>query len=104
MVAPYSGAMLGMVARSAMGSGGSIEDGERGDAFAIKLDKLSDDALLTQHLRDRENQVGGSGAFGQSARQLEPHHLRQQHRRRLSEHARLRLDAADAPSDHAEPV
>ena len=37
-------------------------------------------------------------------RQLEPDHLRQQHRERLAEHAGLGLDAADAPAQHGEPV
>src|SRR3712207_7814543 len=34
----------------------------------------------------------------------EAEHLRDEHRHRLAEHRRLRLDAADAPAEHAEAV
>jgi hypothetical protein len=44
MVAPYSGAMLAMVARSA--------SGRARDAVAEELDELADDALLAEHLGD----------------------------------------------------
>jgi len=54
-VAPYSGAMLAMVARSARG--------EFGDAGAVELDELADDAVLAQGLGDSEDEVGGGGAF-----------------------------------------
>ena len=40
----------------------------------------------------------------QLAVQLEPDHRRQQHRRRLPQHASLRLNSAHAPPDHAQPV
>ncbi len=48
---------------------------------AVKFDELADHALLAQHLRDGQHQVGRRRAFGQLARQLEPDHFRQQHRR-----------------------
>ena len=51
MVAPYSGAMLPMVARSARGSAAH--------AGSIELDELADHAFLAQHLRDGEHQIGG---------------------------------------------
>ena len=60
--------------------------------------------MLAQHLRDREHEVGGGGALGQVAVQLEADHARDQHRHRLAEHRRLGLDAADAPAEHAEAV
>jgi hypothetical protein len=43
MVAPYSGAMLAMVARSAQR--------QRGGAGAEELDELADHLRLAQHLR-----------------------------------------------------
>src|SRR5579859_3480046 len=95
MVAPYSGAMLPMVARSARLSE---------DAGAIKFDELADNALLAQHLRDGEDEVGGGGAFLQTTFQFESDHLRQEHRDRLAEHAGLGFDSADAPTDDAESV
>ena len=36
--------------------------------------------------------------------ELEADHLGHQHRQRLAEHGRLRLDAADAPAEHGEAV
>ena len=95
-VAPYSGAMLAIVARSASGEGR--------DAGAVKLDELADDALLAEHLRHGQHQVGGRRPGRQFAVQLEPDDLRNQHRHRLAEHRGLGLDAADAPAEHAEAV
>jgi hypothetical protein len=53
---------------------------------------------------DGEHQVGGGDAFLQLAGQLEADDFGDQHRDRLAEHRRLRLDAADAPAEHAEAV
>ena len=64
MVAPYSGAMLAMVARSARLS--ALKPG------AVELDELADHALLAQHLGDGQHQVGGRGAFRQLAVSLKP--------------------------------
>ena len=69
-----------------------------------ELDEHADDAALAQHLGDGEHEVGGGGALGQLAGELEAEHLRDQHRHRLAEHRRLGLDAADAPAEHAEAV
>ena len=41
---------------------------------------------------------------GSAAGQLEADDLRDQHGDRLAEHRRLRLDAADAPAEHAQAV
>ena len=80
--------------------------GERhvGEAGAEELDELADHALLAQHLRDGQHEVGGGDAFLELAGQPEADHLGQQHRHRLAEHGGLRLDAADAPAEHAEAV
>ena len=59
-VAPYSGAMLPMVARSATVM--SVEAG------AVEFDELADDALLAQHLRDGEHEVGRGDAFAAACR------------------------------------
>ena len=60
MVAPYSGAMLAMVARSARL--------ERAQPGSVEFDELAHDAFLAQHLGDGEHQVGGRDAFGHAAR------------------------------------
>ena len=75
-----------------------------GEAVAVELDELADDAALAQHLGDGQHEVGGGRALGQLAAQLEAEHLRDQQRHRLAEHRRLGLDPADAPAEHAEPV
>ena len=73
-------------------------------ALAVELDELPDDALLAKHLGHRENRVRRRGALGELARQLEANDLRQQHADRLTQHRRLRFDAAHAPAEHAETV
>ncbi len=88
--------MLAMVARSA--------SGEVVQPLAEELDELADDALLAQDLRDGEDEVGRGRAFGQPAEQAKPDHQRHEHRHGLAEHRRLRLDAADAPAEHAQAV
>ncbi len=74
------------------------------DAVAVELDELADHAVLTQHLRDRQYDVGGGRAGRYRAGQLEADDLRDQHADRLAEHRGLGLDAADAPAEHAQSV
>ncbi len=95
-MAPYSGAMLAIVARSARR--------HAGQPVAEKLDKLADHALLAEDLGDRQHEVGGGGPRSEPAGQFEAHDFRHQQRERLAEHHRLCLDAADAPADHAQAV
>ena len=63
MVAPYSGAMFAIVARSGSASAR--------DARAVELDELADDALLAEHLRDGEDEVGRGRALAAACRELE---------------------------------
>ena len=87
-----------------VGDGGAVGKREARKAGAVEFDEFSDDAFLAQHLRDGEHQVGGRGAFGQAAVQLEADHRGNQHRERLAEHGGFRFDAADAPAEHAEAI
>ncbi len=84
--------------------GGAVGQRGGGDALAVELDELADDAVLAQHLGDGEHQVGGGGAGLQLAGQLEADDARDQHGDRLAEHGGLGLDAADAPAEDAEAV
>ena len=68
------------------------------------LDELLDHAALAQHLRAGEHEVGGGHALPQLALEAEADHLGDDHGDRLAEHGRLRLDAADAPAEHAQRV
>ena len=94
-MAPYSGAMLAIVARSA-----SFIAETPGPKI---LHELAHHARLAQDLRDGQHQVGGGGAGRQLAGQFEADHLGHQHVQRLAEHHRLGLDAAHAPAD-ARPI
>ncbi len=96
MVAPYSGAMLAMVARS----GSESEAG----AGAVELDELADDLLLAQHLGDVERKVGRGHALAERASHVDTDNFGREEVDRLAKHARLRLDAADAPADDAETI
>ncbi len=84
--------------------GGAIGQAERSDAGAVELDELRDDALLAEHLRHGEDQVGCGGSARQFALQMEADDIGQQHGNGLAEHACLGLDAADAPAHHAQSV
>ena len=96
MVAPYSGAMLAMVARSAT-------DIVR-QALAVEFDEFVHHVVAAEDLRDDQHQVGGRRAFGKLAVQPEADDLRGEHVNRLAQHARLGLDAADAPAQNAQAV
>jgi hypothetical protein len=80
--------------------------GERqvGEARAVELHELADHALLAEHLRDREHEVRRGDSLAQLAVQAEADDVGDEHRDRLAEHRRLRLDAAHAPAQHAEAV
>ena len=91
MVAPYSGPMLPMVARSArlkLESPGPVE-----------LDEFFHDAFFAQHLHDGEHKIRRGRAFGQPAVQFETDNFGSDHDDRLAEQRRFGLDAADAPAD-----
>ena len=90
--------------RRHVGDGGAVGEREVLEAGAVELDELVDHALLAQHLRDGEHEVGGGGAFPELAAQLEADHFGDQHGDRLAQHGRFRLDAADAPAEHGEAV
>ena len=82
----------------------AVGDRQRRDAGAVEFDEAADHALGAQHLGDGEHQIGGGDPFLERAGQLEADHFGDQHRDRLAEHRRLRLDPADAPAEHAEAV
>ena len=96
IVAPYSGAMLAMVARSGRAS------------VRVPSPKNSTNLPTTlccaQDLGHGQHQVGRGHAFAQLAGELEADHVGRQEVHRLAEHAGLGLDAADAPADDADAV
>ena len=83
---------------------GAVGQRKGRDTGAVELDELADDAVLAQHLGDRQDEVRRRRALGQVAVELEADDARDEHRHRLAEHRGLGLDAADAPADHADAV
>src|SRR5690606_18121263 len=69
-----------------------------------ELDELADNALLAQHLRDGQHEVGRGDAFLELSGQLEADDFRQKHGNRLAEHGSFSLDAANAPGQNAKAV
>ena len=58
----------------------------------------------TEHLRQGEDEIGRGRARRQSARHLYADDIRLGKERRLSQHGRFGLDAADPPAQHSEAV
>ena len=96
MVAPYSGAMLAIVARS--GTGSDAAPAPKNSTNLPTTFALRSISVTVQH------QVGRRHAFAQAPVQVHADHVRRQEIDRLAEHARLGLDAADAPADDADAV
>ena len=95
-VAPYSGAMLAMVARLATGI-----PPRPGPWNSTNLPTTP---WRAQQLGHPQHQVGGRRALGQGPVEAKPDHLGEQHHDRLAHHGGFGLDAAHAPAEHAEPV
>src|SRR5690606_26970695 len=90
--------------RCHVGDGGAVGQGQVGQAVTVELDEFAHHTLAAQHLSDGEHQVGGGYAFAESTVEAEADHFGNQHRYWLTEHGRFRLNAADAPAEHAEAV
>ena len=92
------------VLRAHVAQGGAVGKRHGGDAGAVELDELADDLVLTKHLGDRQDEVGGGDAVRQLTGELEAHDTRNQHGNRLTEHGGLGLDATHTPADDAKTV
>ena len=75
--------------RRHVSDGCSVRDAQAGKPRAVELDEFFHHPFFTQHLRDRENEIRGSGARAESAVQLEPDNIGDEHDDRLSEQCRL---------------
>src|SRR5690606_14466384 len=71
---------------------------------AIELHKLTNHTMLTQHIGNRQHQVGGGSAFRHLTCQLETHNTGNQHGNGLAQHGGFGLDTAYAPGHHAQTV
>ncbi len=84
--------------------GRAVRDRERGQPVAEELDERADDAVGSEHLRERQDEVGRGRSRRQGADGPHADHHRPGQEHRLAEHRGLGLDPADAPSEHAQPV
>src|SRR5437016_1329821 len=83
---------------SHIGNRCAVSQRQLGESLAEELNKLSDDAGLTQHLCDGQHQISSCRAFLELACEFEPDDLRDQHRDWLTKHRSLGLDAAYTPA------
>ena len=81
-----------------------IRQCKRIQALAIKLNKLTNNAQLTQHLNHSKNKVSRRCAFFQLTCQLKANNLWDQHRNRLTKHGGFGLDTADAPTQNGQAI
>ena len=87
-----------------VGDARALGRGERCDAVARRFDEHADDAFGAQQLAHGERKVHARGGGGKLAGEPELDHLRDEHRDGLPQRGRLGLDAAHAPSEHADAV
>ena len=92
------------ILRRHIGNGGAVRDSHVIEPWAVELDKFPDHALLAQHLRHSQHEIGCRDAFLEPTGQPEADDLRQQHRDLLAEHDGFSLDPADTPTEHGEAI
>jgi len=83
---------------------GAVGEREGGAARAEEFDELADDVVGAQEARDGQGEVGGRGAGGQGAEELDAGDDGGYEGDGLAEHGGFGLDAADAPAEDAEAV
>ena len=92
------------VLRGHVGDGCAVGQRQTGKSGAVELNELLDHTLRPQHLHHREHEVGGGDSVLQGAAEVESDDLRNLHVVGLAQHHGLRLNAADAPAQHAQAV
>ena len=80
----------------------AIRERQTTRADAEKLDELAQHAMGTQHLGHAQNQVSGGDSGCKRATHVHADHIGNANRQGLTEHRRLRLDAAHAPRQNAQ--
>ena len=87
-----------------VGDGGTVYQRERGGTRAEELHEFTDDLGLAEHLSDGQCHIGGGDAFANGAGQVHTYDIGSEEIHGLTQHARLGLDAAHAPSDDAQTI
>src|SRR5579883_1468579 len=90
--------------RRHVGDGCAIRQAQRTWALASKLYEAAYHAMLAQHLRHSQHQVGGRRAFRHRAREPHTDYFRRKQIEWLAQQHSLRLDAANAPAQDAQAV
>ena len=94
-MAPYSGDMLAIVARSATVSSLSL---------AEEFDEFAHDFFFPQEFRDAEGEIGSGDPFGHFSIEMDADHFGSLKRDGLAQHGSFSFDPADAPAHYAEAV
>ena len=84
--------------------GCTVSQRQLGNASAVELYELADDAVLAQHIGDGEHNVGCGNARLNVASQLEANDARNEHGDRLAKHCGLSLNTTDTPAQDAQAV
>ena len=87
-----------------VGDGGAIGEREIREAASEVLDKAANHAVLAEHFRNGEDEVGGGRTIREGSGEAHPDDFRLKLVERLAEHDGLGLDAADTPSEHPDAV
>ena len=73
-------------------------------AVAKELHEFTDDTFLAKYFHYGQDEVGRCRALYQSTDQLEPHHLRNEHGDRLTQHRSLGFNSPNTPAQYTQPV
>ena len=94
----------GTVLGTHVGHRRAVLHGEQREAVTGELDELVHHTVLPQPFGQGEHEIGRRRSDRRCSVELHTHHDRPGQIGRLAEHRGLRLDAADAPPEDAEPV
>src|SRR5690606_25906906 len=89
---------------SHVGDGRTVGDTQVAQSRAEEFDEFAHHAVLAQHFRHGQHQIGGGGPFTHPAAETHTHHLGQQHGNGLPKHGGLGFDTAYAPAENAQAV
>ena len=84
--------------------GRTIRERQMRQTRAEEFNKLADHALLAEHLRDRQHQIGSGDTFLHRTGQLEADDIGDEHGNRLAEHGGFRFNPAHTPAQHAKAI
>ena len=84
--------------------GRTIRERQMRQTGTKEFHEFTDHALLAEHLRHRQHQIGGGDTFLHGTGQLEADDIGDEHGNRLAEHGGFRFNPAHTPAQHAKPI